>query len=44
MTEQALQQFEDEHGVKLEKITKIPLDGEGTIGQRVERYALSLAP
>ncbi|KAF8801748.1 hypothetical protein BYT27DRAFT_7226663 [Phlegmacium glaucopus] len=37
MTEQALQQFEDEHGVKLEKITKIPLEGDGTIETRVER-------
>jgi len=37
MTEQALQQFEDEHGVKLEKITKIPLEGDGTIEKRVDR-------
>ena len=39
MMEQALQQFEDEYGVKLEKITKIPLEGDGTIDKRVERYA-----
>jgi hypothetical protein len=26
MAERALQHFEDEHGVKLEKITKIPLE------------------
>ena len=39
MTERALQHFEDEHGVKLEKITKIPLEGDGTIDKRVERYA-----
>ena len=43
MTERALQHFEDEHGVKLEKITKIPLEGDGTIDKRVERYALSIA-
>ena len=42
MTERALQHFEDEHGVKLEKITKIPLEGDGTIDKRVERYALSI--
>lgn len=44
MTEQALQQFEDEHNVKLEKITKIPLEGDGTIDKRVERYAHNLTP
>ena len=43
MTERALQHFEDEHGVKLEKITKIPLEGDGTIDKRVERYVLSIA-
>lgn len=42
MTERALQHFEDEHGVKLEKITKIPLEGDGTIDKRVERYASSI--
>ena len=39
MTERALHLFEIEHGVKLEKITKIPLEGDGTIDKRVERYA-----
>lgn len=43
MTERALQHFEDEHGVKLEKITKIPLEGDGTIDKRVERYTPILA-
>ena len=38
MTELALHQFESEHGVELEKITKIPLEGDGTIDVRVERY------
>lgn len=38
MMEQAIQEFEKEHGVQLEKITKIPLEGEGTIERRVEKY------
>ena len=43
MTERALHHFENEHGVKLEKIAKIPLEGDGTIDKRVERYASSVA-
>jgi hypothetical protein len=35
MTVQALEEFQAEHGVSLEKITKIPLEGEGTIDGRV---------
>ncbi|KDR69526.1 hypothetical protein GALMADRAFT_145558 [Galerina marginata CBS 339.88] len=35
MTEQALQEFEREHGVQLEKITKAPLEGDGTIDREV---------
>ncbi|KDR69507.1 hypothetical protein GALMADRAFT_215166 [Galerina marginata CBS 339.88] len=31
MTEQALQEFESEHGVQLEKVTKTPLEGDETI-------------
>ena len=38
MTEQALVEFEGEYGVKFDKITKIPLEGDGTIERRVERY------
>lgn len=34
---QAVQEFEREHGASLEKVTKIPLEGEGTIERRVER-------
>jgi hypothetical protein len=34
MTEQALVEFEAEYGVK---ITKVPLEGDGTIERRVER-------
>lgn len=30
-------EFEIEHGVKLEKITTIPLEGEGTIETRVDK-------
>ena len=37
MTVQALQEFEDTHGVKLEKITKVPLEGDGTIEHRVDK-------
>jgi hypothetical protein len=37
MTEQALLEFEGEHGVKFDKITKVPLEGDGTIERRVER-------
>jgi len=43
MTEQALHEFEDEHGVKFDKITKIPFGGDGTIAWRVER-CVSLLP
>lgn len=34
---QALDEFQDKHRVKLTKITKIPLEGEGTINRRVEK-------
>lgn len=34
----ALDLFQEEHEVKLDKVTKIPLEGEGTINRRVERY------
>ncbi|TFK32756.1 hypothetical protein BDQ12DRAFT_692058 [Crucibulum laeve] len=42
MMVQALEEFEATHGVKLEKITKIPLEGEGTIERRVERLYANL--
>ncbi|KAG2006380.1 hypothetical protein CC2G_002700 [Coprinopsis cinerea AmutBmut pab1-1] len=42
MMEQALREFEDAHGVQLEKVTKIPLEGEGTIQRRVERLYSNL--
>jgi len=44
MMEQAIQDFESEHGVKLEKITKIPLEGEGQISKRVEKYVCLIFP
>ncbi|KNZ76175.1 hypothetical protein J132_11294 [Termitomyces sp. J132] len=39
MTVQALEEFQEANGVKLEKITKVPLEGEGTIEGRVTLYA-----
>lgn len=36
----ALDLFQEEHKVKLDKVTKIPLEGEGTINRRVERYVI----
>jgi hypothetical protein len=37
MMVQALEEFQTEHDVKLEKVTKIPLEGEGTINRRVDK-------
>lgn len=37
----ALDYFQEEHNVKLDKVTKIPLEGEGTINRRVERYVVA---
>jgi hypothetical protein len=34
---QALEVFQERHGVRLEKVTQIPLEGEGTISKRVEK-------
>lgn len=34
---QALDDFQDKHDVRFKKITKIPLEGEGTINKRVDR-------
>ncbi|KAE9410289.1 hypothetical protein BT96DRAFT_912514 [Gymnopus androsaceus JB14] len=42
MMEQALEEFQSAHGVKFDKITKIPLEGEGTINGRVEKLYTSL--
>ncbi|KAK0235150.1 hypothetical protein EDD85DRAFT_773550 [Armillaria nabsnona] len=43
MTLQALEEFQARHDVKLEKVTGIPLEGEGTIGGRVDKLYTSLA-
>ncbi|THU85880.1 hypothetical protein K435DRAFT_684718 [Dendrothele bispora CBS 962.96] len=42
MTVQALEQFQSQHNVRLDKITKIPLEGEGTIDRRVEKLYTNL--
>jgi len=34
---QALELFQEQHQVRLEKVTQIPLEGEGTISKRVEK-------
>jgi hypothetical protein len=34
---QALELFQEQHKVRLEKVTQIPLEGEGTISKRVEK-------
>jgi len=34
---QALEVFQEQHGVRIEKVTQIPLEGEGTISKRVEK-------
>lgn len=42
MAVQALEEFQDRHDVKLSKITKIPLEGEGTISRRVDKLYQNL--
>lgn len=37
MMVKALENFQKEHAVSLDKITRIPLEGEGTIDRRVDR-------
>jgi hypothetical protein len=37
MMVQALEEFQLKHSVTFEKITKIPLEGEGTIETRVSK-------
>jgi hypothetical protein len=37
MTYSALEKFEEEHGFKFKKITKIPLEGDGTIERKVAK-------
>jgi hypothetical protein len=40
MMRQALEVFQEQHKVRFEKVTHIPLEGEGTIGKRVEKWVL----
>ncbi|OAX40788.1 hypothetical protein K503DRAFT_791177 [Rhizopogon vinicolor AM-OR11-026] len=42
MAVQALEEFQDMHNVKLSKITKIPLEGQGTINGRVDKLYQNL--
>jgi hypothetical protein len=37
MMEDAVQAYADKHGIEFEKVTKIALEGEGTIERRVEK-------
>lgn len=41
MMERALEEFQEKHGVELEKITLCPLEGEGTIASRVDKFVFS---
>ena len=34
----ALEAFQEQHKVQFEKVTQIPLEGEGTINKRVEKW------
>lgn len=38
MTYHALKTFQDTHGVKFRKITQIPLEGDGTVARKVDKY------
>lgn len=38
MTCTALEHFEEEHNFKFKKITRIPLEGDGTVERKVEKY------
>ncbi|KAH9976895.1 hypothetical protein BGW80DRAFT_885850 [Lactifluus volemus] len=42
MMRQALEVFQEQHNVRFEKVTHIPLEGEGTIGKRVEKLYSNL--
>ncbi|KAI0270403.1 hypothetical protein BC834DRAFT_950148 [Gloeopeniophorella convolvens] len=39
---QALDVFQEQHGVRFEKVTQIPLEGEGTISRRVDKLYSAL--
>lgn len=40
MTAQALERFAEENGFKFKKITRMPLEGDGTIRKKVLRYVI----
>jgi hypothetical protein len=40
----ALEAFQEQHKVHFEKVTQIPLEGEGTINKRVEKWVTMSAP
>lgn len=42
MTAQALERFAEENGFKFKKITRMPLEGDGTIRKKVLRYVLPI--
>lgn len=44
MTCDALASFEEEHGIKFAKVTRIPLEGDGTISRKVEKCVEFLIP
>lgn len=39
----ALEEFQSTYNVSLDKITRIPLEGEGTIDRRVDKYVRLVA-
>ena len=39
----ALEAFQEQHQVQFEKVTQIPLEGEGTINKRVEKWVTDLS-
>lgn len=41
MTCDALASFEEDHGIKFAKVTRIPLEGDGTISRKAEKYVVS---
>ncbi|EIM84487.1 uncharacterized protein STEHIDRAFT_123267 [Stereum hirsutum FP-91666 SS1] len=42
MMVQALEEFQEHHGVKFDKVTQMPLEGEGTISKRVDKLYSAL--
>ena len=38
----ALERFEEQHAFKFKKVTRIPLEGEGTVERKTSKYAIPL--